>query len=377
MNKRKILLNLILLLIVLLICYAILEVAIRELGLASVPSFRQQDKLMHHSLIPNSEGSFKFRNEFNIVYKINSLGMRDFSVREVNISKGENEFRIVFVGDSFTEGWGLNYDDTYPKLVEDRLNEVHPEKNLIVFNAGVASSSPIIGYTVIKNRIIPLKPDLVVFALDVSDFHDDYTRGQVAEFDENGLPVKFNVTEIPPVKDFIRKHSYTYNFLAKFISISKGIRRNYIVKPEQANDTRFNSQAIIFSDSSIKKNKEFINKTEHYLLGISKILSENNMSFLLVVYPNGAQLSVKEWSAGREQVYLRNDTIYSTKIFDVIEDFAKENNINFLNTLPAFKSSTLYPLYYSYDPHWTRNGSKVMADAIYINLINNNFYKSK
>src|SRR3989344_1100452 len=164
--------NIFLLIIILTISFAAIEITIKTLKLADLQSFRQPDKEVHHSLIPNSKGVVRFRDEFKAVYIINSLGMRSDG-REEKLEKGKSEFRVVFIGDSFTEGWGLSYEDTFTKLVENKLKAEYPETKWSVFNAGVASYSPITEYAYIKKRIIPLKPDLVVLLLDGSDFHDD------------------------------------------------------------------------------------------------------------------------------------------------------------------------------------------------------------
>ena len=70
-------------------------------------------------------------------YKIftNNLGFKDISNRQVEF-KNKN---ILFIGDSFTEGVGIEYKDTYVGIIDRKLKERN--KNIEVLNAGVQSYS--------------------------------------------------------------------------------------------------------------------------------------------------------------------------------------------------------------------------------------------
>ena len=81
--------------------------------------------------------------------------------------------RIIIIGDSFTEGIGFEYKDTFVGLL-DQKNSI---KNTQILNAGVASQSPIIYFKKIKHLIEVKKvefDELIVF-LDISvvEFTED------------------------------------------------------------------------------------------------------------------------------------------------------------------------------------------------------------
>ena len=60
-------------------------------------------------------GTFTFTEiEFSNEYRVNSLGVRD---EEGSLIKPE----IIFLGDSFTLGWGVNQEQTYVKLLEKKI----------------------------------------------------------------------------------------------------------------------------------------------------------------------------------------------------------------------------------------------------------------
>lgn len=53
--------------------------------------------------------------------RINSRGFRDY---EYTIEKPQNTYRIIVLGDSFTFGLGVELNETYPKLLEESINNV-------------------------------------------------------------------------------------------------------------------------------------------------------------------------------------------------------------------------------------------------------------
>ncbi len=94
-------------------------------------------------------------------------------------------FKILFLGDSFMEGY---YDDlTLPEVFLEALREKPlPGPPVEVLNAGVTSYSTVI-YIVQARQLIPrLKPDMVVVELDETDMQDDLFYLQSVTFDERG-----------------------------------------------------------------------------------------------------------------------------------------------------------------------------------------------
>ena len=72
--------------------------------------------------------------------RTNSHGMRD---QEPIPMEDSSVFRIVVLGDSFTFGFGVENDETYPNVLEDLLNQSHASEGqrLHVLNFGVGGDS--------------------------------------------------------------------------------------------------------------------------------------------------------------------------------------------------------------------------------------------
>lgn len=74
---------------------------------------------------------------------------------------------ILFLGDSLTEGLGVNKDDAFPKLVEN-LIQTELKKDITVINGGVSGSTTSDGLSRLK-WYLKKKPFLVFLALGAND----------------------------------------------------------------------------------------------------------------------------------------------------------------------------------------------------------------
>lgn len=97
--------------------------------------------------------------EFSFTVKTNSLGFRD---REFSAQKNAR-IRILALGDSFTYGWGVEVDQSWPKVLEQRLRS--GGLDVEVANLGKPAGSPR-NYADIAEKAVPaLKPDLLIVAV--------------------------------------------------------------------------------------------------------------------------------------------------------------------------------------------------------------------
>lgn len=100
--------------------------------------------------------------EFSYRVRINNLGFRDrdFAVRK-------SSARLLAIGDSFTYGWGVDGEDSWPKAMERELRRDGPD--IEVANLGAPGAGPR-EYAALAERAIPLlRPDLIVVAMLQAD----------------------------------------------------------------------------------------------------------------------------------------------------------------------------------------------------------------
>src|SRR5579862_6044060 len=128
---------------------------------------RRFDRDYHHGLaakrvVPDKWGPLSY------TLVTNSLGFKDRTPRDVPLQTTGQ--RLMFIGDSFTEGMGVPYDQTWVGLVDRALAAQHVE----VLNAGVSSYCPKTAYYKTKALLESgLQVSHVVFFIDLSDMADE------------------------------------------------------------------------------------------------------------------------------------------------------------------------------------------------------------
>lgn len=198
-TARKWLVNVGLVAASLLISLGVLEVVLRvyeqrlmeSMGIFNFED-RQRDKLLdnllYHGLTTpinaawQSDGSSLIHRKSDdpiLVYELkpnvvlgeglirtNGMGFRDY---EFTMPKPPGVYRIIVVGDSITFGWFQKSENTYPKVLEQMLNQAAPARRYEVFNMGVGGYNAAQELELIKTKALSLSPDLIVVGYCVND----------------------------------------------------------------------------------------------------------------------------------------------------------------------------------------------------------------
>ena len=137
---------------------------VREQLLDINPNFSKIDEIYDH----------KFPKNFNAIggwgnlrYKLctDNNGFRTACNKK---EKSIKKFDIAFIGDSFTEGLGYDYEQTFVGIIEKKLFDKK------IANLSMSSYSPSIYYTKLKKLISEgYEFDEVIVFLDLSDLTDD------------------------------------------------------------------------------------------------------------------------------------------------------------------------------------------------------------
>lgn len=124
----------------------------------------------------------------------NSLGYRD---REWTVEDLESRTTIFAIGDSFTQGWGINDPaDRYTDILAQRLGDSYAVVNMAV--AGQATSHHI---AALENHPYQ-QPDIVLYQYFINDI-------EVAA-QSNGMDWQIELPERPPIADESYFASYIY-----------------------------------------------------------------------------------------------------------------------------------------------------------------------
>jgi GDSL-like Lipase/Acylhydrolase family len=157
------------------------EAALRLLGRGPLPvnpvpgSFWRHDANLGWSNSPGAEGVFH-HPRFTINVKINPQGLRD---REYTYERTPGSRRVLVIGDSFVWGYGVEQQETFPKLLEARQPGVE------VINAGVAGYGTDQELLWLRSEGVRYRPDLVILVMCGNDD------------DENNKDLVYNVYHKP------------------------------------------------------------------------------------------------------------------------------------------------------------------------------------
>lgn len=135
------------------------------LGLIADPLFRTRHPAYHHSLTP---GMCTWGTWGPLRHRIctNSLGFKDAGPRVIEFAASRP--RILFIGDSFTEGVGVAWPDTFA----GRFADDHPQFE--VLNAAVSSYSPTLYFAKVRALLDQgYRVDHVIAFIDISDIQDE------------------------------------------------------------------------------------------------------------------------------------------------------------------------------------------------------------
>ena len=144
---------------------------------AARSAMRERSSIFHHTLKANSHHSIEPWGHLIYSLSTNSLGFKDRAIRQVPLHS--SQYRILFMGDSFTEGVGYEYERTFV----GRLDEVLKSYNIEILNAAVATYSPTIYFkkTEYLLETVGLDFDHLIVFLDISDIKDEAKNYRMQE----------------------------------------------------------------------------------------------------------------------------------------------------------------------------------------------------
>ena len=379
----------------LLIALIIAEIALRYISAKNhnnTEECRKEDKILHHTLVPGSTCRFKSK-EWDITYKINSMGLRDDEIGP----RQKNEFRILVLGDSFVEGYGVEAKDRFTDILEMELSD-QTGRRINVINAGTASYSPILEYKLLQEKLEVINPDLVIVALDMTDFKDeigyynffsdrenkevDTRKNQTKEYfavrsdlnkeqagiqnykEETNWGKKENLSFSLKMKMLLRKS----RFYVLVTNLVKEMRNKpYLADgspPFIEGDVDTDLFAIARNNLNSSVYETLWKLPKKSLQDIILFSKKKKFKVLFFTYPHGMQLNGDQWGKGRlTRGFVRGQT-YSTKALEDFEKVGSELGVPTFNLLDAFRQAAGEKLYFDYDGHWNTNGHKVAALAL-------------
>lgn len=164
-------------------------------------SFTQQDPVLWKRLKPNFH-TVRTTPDFRMTFSTNSLGARGPE------PVAPLKHPIVFLGDSFTMGYGVSNGQDYPALVGQALKERMGDQAPYALNLGMGASGNGFWLKHMKHTLPAMEPRLVVLQVLTNDFWDNQVE-HLYELDGKGSLVE---KPIPP-PSFARRVQAALEFI--------------------------------------------------------------------------------------------------------------------------------------------------------------------
>ena len=311
----------------------------------------------HHELKKNYAGKgrsdeFIFTNEHGLIKLDNQS--------EIDLEDKKN---IIFIGDSFTQGAGVAYKDTFSGILTHKLKD---KKKII--NLSDVSYSPSIYFYKTKYFIenYNMKFSEVYVFIDISDPYDELYRYEV----ENEIVINRKNLNNPFINTLYDKIIYNIkNFITKNTTIlyfSLRSFKNFLVK-ENIKEKLFNQnygfiinhQANLwtFDDKYFEEEGyKGIELCKKYLKLLNEMLSENNSKLTIVVYPWPGQIFRNDKNKKQSSIWQKWAIKNDVKFIDISKLFFREENRSELDRLKIIDK-----YYLEKDMHFNQNAHKIVA----------------
>lgn len=374
---KNILKNLLLVLISIFFTLLILEILLRIFGHQGMYTVSQYPKEMFCDsfptrLCPNYEGNFP-KSEISGHIKINSKGLRD--VEHTYEKKGT--FRILGLGDSFVFGHGVEYEESFLTVLEDKLNKNFTD-SIEIIKAGTPGTGPQAYLNILEKEGVKYSPDMVLVCIftgnDINDIRLAATPPSVSdsiEIKAHGQHKQVPVTlkdekSTTATKDFLRRHVHLYSFIVDRLKSIPAFR-SFLQKNNMASGL-IGSYVI----DILKKDysEEYKAKWEEAFSTLKK-MKELNSNLIISIIPSREQIDSLRLGKALAQLGYNKDDIDIEHPNRLIKEFCDANGLLCIDMLPAFRKAAGQQLYFEIDPHFNKEGHKLAADIIYDELIIN------
>ena len=252
-----------------------------------------------------------------------------FGLSDADWVDSTSTYRVLVLGDSFTEGDGAPYDSSWVSLIRGRFNQ--DSIKVEILNAGVCGSDPFEQLNLYRKVLAPLKPDLIIVATSTPDFtYDGMVKGGMERFDKHGHNIS------------LLEAAYSYSRVARlFLKVCFGYNDMLIRTREQ--------------DKIASKTKVLAEDV------VSLFANEVSIPIMFVMFPYESEISSGDYDYNLDDVFSSACDQYSNVSF-----FSLFDCYTYRIEESGFGHKDLW--WIPDDGHHRPRGYALMADCIYENI---------
>lgn len=263
------------------------------------------------------------------------------------------------VGDSFTEGSQVKLEETTPKRLEKRLNDMS-DKSYEVINFGVGGDGLIPEAIRIEEEVIKYDPDMVILSYFVGNDLTEIGCGAIKAIpddfwlDEKHESLKKEIYKLDTGmrrRIFLTKNSMLYYMFHRAVRSKEksGETISPIYEKEYRDDLRKN-----------------LHTTELVFQFLKKLTSKHKINLLVVIIPAKEQVEKDIFMEKLKESDASVANYELEKPQNVISEILKSLKIDYIDILPKLREHNLNnTFYWQVDTHFNKEGYEKTADIIF------------
>ncbi|MCP5527562.1 MAG: hypothetical protein H7A47_12295 [Verrucomicrobiales bacterium] len=307
--------------------------------------------VFHHGMRANYDGTAEWGDR-TYHLRTDSLGFKDRECREISLTNSAGS--LLFLGDSFTEGIGVEASSNFVGCIEATLRNGSPD--IQVLNAGVSSYSPKLCLlkAVHYRENVGLHFDEVWIFPDCSDVQDEMIYGAFAPAGLTNSPPLFPAIRFDPLPNnpgFFQR-SLTYRTLCRLTTGNDPWhRRRYRLAGSEILLDYWVRDAWLWNSTAYESwGRTGLESARFHMKELVGYLRRLGVRVGLGVYP---------WPD--EILRWRGRSLHE----DFWREFAKAMDVPLLDLYPAFLSGepkeTVRRFFIKGDVHWNEEGHGLVA----------------
>jgi hypothetical protein len=365
------------------------EIAFRTFDLTGVlPTsphrlLTQYDPLLGWSKIPGKIGSHT-TIEYSVTEHINSRGIRG---PEYTHDKADDEFRILILGDSFAEGYTVEFDQLFSEIMERNLND-DPNSRYEIINAGTGGYSTDQELILFQNQGKLYSPDLTILLFYYNDVWYNqstrYWRGAKPMFEMNGTSLTLTNVPVPEpdapstsfltrLKSWVSRDSYLYaavKQVGRSPSPHRAALHGFGVISEDDLDRLFSTEFSVFKRPYDSRTARAWMVTEVLLAQLKKETALVGSKLVVFYVPPRFSIYTDEWAATvREETSPGEVWWYEWPAVEMAA-ICGRLGVEFIDPTARFRTvadqlaAQQERLYFVWDPHWNRKGHELVGEIL-------------
>lgn len=266
----------------------------------------------------------------DVPVSINALGMRG---PEITQDKPAGTKRVLVVGDSFAFGYLLPNVDSMPTLLEGVLAQ-KGVGDVQVVNGGVPGFGIVNAAGLVEHRGLALEPDVLVIAASPGDIADAGVRTDHDAPGKDGGGERLKINRAALFK--LVRTSAIMTFMQYL-----GFQGVHMMDP------KLSLQSGLHAKVPPPSIQEAWNRYARPFGELATWAREHDLPVVLLAYP------------GELELFSDNTTVR-----DRWKALAVDNDVTFVDVLPAMKEHRLDDLYLPADGHPSKEGNQIVAEKV-------------